>query len=97
VSIDGQYSHKIFDIDLGVVPGDLYTMVLTEPQVTGRRFTIPLSRRRPPGRRKPVYTRNEGKETKNETIILRTQLYEPSSTTTDLYAHWRTFRGFGAR
>jgi len=64
VSIDGEYSGKIFDTDLSVVPGDLYTMALTRPQVMCCRYIIPLSRRRPPGMPKPEYKRNEGKETK---------------------------------
>jgi hypothetical protein len=38
VSIDGEYSGKIFDTDLSVVPGDLYTMALTRPWVTCRRY-----------------------------------------------------------
>ena len=38
VSIDGEYSGKIFDTDLSVVPGDLYTMALTRPRVTCRRY-----------------------------------------------------------
>jgi len=97
VSIDGEYSGKIFDTGLSVVQGDLYTMALTQPQVTCRRYIIPLSRRRPPGLPKPVYKRNEGKETRNETIILRTQLYKPISPTTDRYAQWRPFGGFRAR
>jgi len=36
-------------------------------------------------------------ETKNETIILRTQSYEPISPTTDWYAQWRPFSEFGAQ
>jgi len=40
VSIDGEYSGKIFDTDLSVVPGDLYTMALTRPRVTCRRYTL---------------------------------------------------------
>jgi hypothetical protein len=40
VSIDGEYSGKIFDTDLSVVPGDLYTMALTRPRVTCRRYTF---------------------------------------------------------
>ena len=91
VSIDGEYSGKIFDTDLSVVPGDLYTMALTRPRVTCRRYIIPLSRRRPPGLPMPVYKRNEGKETKNETIILRTQSYEPISPTTDQHSSMATF------
>ena len=39
MSIDGEYSGKIFDTDLSVVPGDLYTMALTRPRVTCRRYT----------------------------------------------------------
>jgi len=39
VSIDGEYSGKIFDTDLSVVPGDLYTMALSRPRVTCRRYT----------------------------------------------------------
>jgi hypothetical protein len=39
VSVDGEYSGKIFETDLSVVPGDLYTMALTQPQVTCRRYT----------------------------------------------------------
>ena len=39
MSIDGKYSGKIFDTDLSVVPGDLYTMALTRPRVTCRRYT----------------------------------------------------------
>jgi len=38
VSIDGEYSGKIFDTDLSVVPGDLYTMALTRARVTCRRY-----------------------------------------------------------
>ena len=97
VSIDGEYSGTIFDTDLSVVPGDLYTMALTRPRVTCRRYIIPLSRRRPPGLPKPVYKTNERKETTNETIILRTQWYEPISPTTARYAQWRPFGGFGER
>jgi hypothetical protein len=97
VSIDGEYSGKIFDADLSVVPGDLYTMALTRPRVTFSRYIIPLCRRRHPGLPKPVYKRNEGKETKNETIILRTQSYEPICPNTDRYTQWRPFNGFGAR
>ena len=37
VSIDGEYSNKIFDTDLSVVQRDLYTMPLTRPRVTCRR------------------------------------------------------------
>jgi hypothetical protein len=74
VSTDAEESGKIFDTDLSVVPGDQYTMALTRPRVTCRPYIIPLSRCRPPGLPKPVYKRNEGKETRNETIILRTQL-----------------------
>jgi len=88
VSIDGEYSGKIFDTDLSVVPGNLYTMALTRPQATCRRYIIPLSRGRPSGLPKLVYKRNEGKETKNETIILRTQLYERIGPTTGRYAQW---------
>jgi len=40
VSIDGEYSGKIFDTDLSVVPGDLYTMALTRPRVTCRRYSM---------------------------------------------------------
>jgi len=40
VSIDGEYSGKIFDTDLSVVPGDLYTMALTRPRVTCRRYNL---------------------------------------------------------
>ena len=97
VSIDGEDSGKIFDTDLSVVRGDLYTMTLTRPRVTCRRYIIPLSRRRPPGLSKSVYKRNEGKETKNETIILRMQSYEPISPTTDWYSQWRLFCGFSVR
>jgi hypothetical protein len=39
VTIDGEYSGKIFDTDLSVVPGDLYTMTLTRPRVTCRRYS----------------------------------------------------------
>jgi hypothetical protein len=39
VSIDGDYSSKMFDTDPHVVPGDLYTIVLTRPRVTCRRYT----------------------------------------------------------
>ena len=39
VSIDGEYSSKIFDTDPSVVPGDLYTIALTRPRVTCRRYT----------------------------------------------------------
>jgi hypothetical protein len=97
VSIDGEYSGKIFDTDLSVVLGDLYTMALTWPRVTCHRYIITLSMRRPPGLPKPVYKRKEGKETKNEAIILRTQSYEPISPTTNRYTQWRPFGGFGAR
>jgi hypothetical protein len=97
VSIDGEYSGRIFHTDLNVVPGDLYTMTLTRPRGTCRRYIIPLSRRRPPALPKPVNKRNEGKETKNETIILRTQSYEPISPTTDRNAQWRAFGRFSAR
>jgi hypothetical protein len=83
VSIDGEYSGKIFDADISVVLGNVYTMALTRPWVMCRRYIIPLFRRRPPGLPKPVYKRNEGKETKNEAIILRKQSYEPISPTTD--------------
>jgi hypothetical protein len=38
VSIDGEYSSKIFDTDLSVVPGDPYTMALPRPRVTCRRY-----------------------------------------------------------
>jgi len=64
VSIDGEYSSKIFDTDLSVLAGDLYIMTLTRPRVTFRRYIIPLSRRRPPGLPEPVYKRNEGKGNK---------------------------------
>jgi hypothetical protein len=40
VSMDGEYSGKIFDNYLSVVPGDLYTMALTRPRVTCRRYTM---------------------------------------------------------
>ena len=40
VSIYGEYSSKILDTDLSVVPGDLYTMALTRPRVTCRRYTM---------------------------------------------------------
>jgi hypothetical protein len=95
--MDGEYSGKIFDTDLSVVPGDLYTMALTQPRVMWRRYIIPRSRRRPPGLPIQVYKRNEGKETQNETIILRTQSYEPISPTPNWYAQWRPFGGFGAQ
>jgi hypothetical protein len=39
VSIDGEYSSKIFNTDLSVVPGDLYTIALTRPRVTCRRYS----------------------------------------------------------
>jgi hypothetical protein len=97
VSVDGEYSGKIFDTDLSVVPGDLYTMMLTRPQVPCCHYIIPRSRRSPPGLPKPLYKRNEEKETKNEPIILRTQSYEPTSPTTARYAQWRPSGGFGAR
>jgi len=97
VSIDGEYSGKIFDTDLCLVPGDLYTMAPTQPGVTCRRYIIPLSRRRPPGLPKPVYKRNEGKEIRNQTIILRMQSYKPISPTTDRYVQWQPFGGFGVR
>jgi len=38
VNIDGEYSSKIFDSDPSVVPGDLYTIALTWPRVTCRRY-----------------------------------------------------------
>ena len=38
MSIDGEYSGKIFDADLSIVPGDLYSMALTLPRVTCRRY-----------------------------------------------------------
>jgi hypothetical protein len=40
VSIDGEYSSKIFDTDLRVVLGDLYTMTLTRPRVMCHRYSI---------------------------------------------------------
>jgi hypothetical protein len=64
VSLDGEYSGQIFDTDLSGVLGNLYSMTLTQPQVTCRRYIIPLSRRRPPGLPTPVDKRNEGKENK---------------------------------
>jgi len=97
VCIDREYSYNIFDTDLTVIPGDLYTMALTRPRVTCCRYIIPLSRRRPPALPKPVYNRNEGKETQNERMILRTQSDEPISPTTDRYAQWQRFGRFGAR
>jgi len=39
VSVDGEYIGRIFDTDLSVVPGDLYTMTLTRPRVTCCRYT----------------------------------------------------------
>jgi len=96
VSIGGEYSGKIFDTDLCVVLGDLYSVTLTRPGVTCRRYIFPLSTHRPPGLPKPVYKRNEGKKAKNETIILRTQSYVPLSPTTYQYAQWRTFGGLGS-
>ena len=38
MSIDGEYSSKIFDTDPSVVAGDLYTMTLTQPRVMCRRY-----------------------------------------------------------
>ena len=38
------------------------------------------------------YKRKDERETKNETIILHTQLYEPISPTTDRYSSMATFR-----
>jgi hypothetical protein len=97
VSIEGEYCGKIFHTDLSVVLGDLYKMALTWPEVMCRRYSIPLSWRRPPGLPKPVYKRNEGKETKNETIILCTRSYEPVRPPTNRYAQWRPFGGFGGQ
>ena len=39
MSTDGEYSGKIFDTELSVVPGDLYTMALTRRWVTCHRYT----------------------------------------------------------
>jgi hypothetical protein len=97
VSIDGGYTSKIFDTNQSVVLGDQYKLALTRHRVTCRRYIIPLFRRRPAGLRKPVYKRNEEKETKNETIILRTHSHELISLTTDWYAQWRPFGSFGAQ
>jgi hypothetical protein len=97
VSIDGGYTSKIFDTNQSVVLGDQYKLALTRHRVTCRRYIIPLFRRRPAGLRKPVYKRNEEKETKNETIILRTHSHELISLTTDWYAQWRPFGRFGAQ
>jgi hypothetical protein len=76
VSLDGEYSCRIFDTDLCVVPGDLYSIMLTRPRVMCRRYIIPLSRRKRPGLPKTLYKRNEGKQTRKETVMLRTQSYE---------------------
>jgi len=70
----------------------LYRVAVTRIWVTCRRYSIPLFRRRPPGLYKPYNRKGKERETKNETIILRTQSYEPISPTTDRYSRMVTFR-----
>jgi len=40
LSIDGEYSGKIFDTDLNVAVGDPYTMVHVRARLTCRRYNI---------------------------------------------------------
>jgi len=83
---------KIIARDLSLVASRLYRMAVTRTWVTCRRYIIPLFRRRPPGLHKPYKRKGKERETKNETIILHTQSYEPISPTTDRYSSMATFR-----
>jgi len=67
-------------------------MVVTRTWVTCRRYIIPLFRRRPPGLHTPYKRKVKEWETKNETIILRTQLFQPICPTTNEYSSMATFR-----
>jgi len=67
--------------DLSLVASWLYRMAITRTWVTCRRYIIPLFRRRPPGLHQLKEGKGKERETKNETIILRKQLYEPISPT----------------
>jgi len=40
VSLDGEYSGEIFDSDLCVVQGDLYTRALSRPRVSCRHYSV---------------------------------------------------------
>ena len=97
MSKDGEYSGKIFDTDLSVAAAIYIKWRLPS---LGSRVAVTLS----PSLGADLldcqsqYIREtKERETKNETIILRTQSYEPISPTTDWYTQWRPFGGFGAR
>jgi len=97
VSIDGEYSGKIFDADLSVAVAIYIQWRLPD---LGSRVAVTLS---PSlggdllGCQCQYIRETKEMETKNETIILRTQSYEPVSPTTERYAQWQPFGGFGAR
>ena len=88
---------RIIARDLSLVASRLYRMAVTRPGVTCRRYIIPLFRGRPPGLYKPYKRNGKERETKNETIILRTQSYELISPTTDQYRSGWPFGGSGAQ
>jgi len=83
---------KIIARDLSLVASWLYRMAVTRTWVTCRRYIIPLFRCRPPGLHKLYKREGKERETKNETIILGTQSYEPIGPTTDRYSSMATFR-----
>jgi len=93
-SSDSEYRciGKIIASYLSLVASWLYRTAATRTWVTCHRYIIPLLRRRPPGLHEPYKRKGKERETKNETIILRTQSYEPISPTTDRYSSMAIFR-----
>jgi len=80
---------KVFGTDLSAVAA-AYMHWRLPCLGSRRRYIIPLFRRKPPGPQKPVQEKRM--KGSNQTIVRRTQSYEPISPTPDRYSSMATFR-----
>jgi len=97
VSIDGEYSGKISDTDISVAAAICKHRRLPS---LGSLVTVTLSLFLGAGLlgyQSQYIKEMKERKIQNEIIILRTQLYKPISPTTDRFAQWRHFGGFGAQ
>ena len=95
--MDGVYSGKIFDTNLSIAAA-----IYIQWRIIGLGLCVTVILSHSSGadfqdcQRQHIREIKE-RETRNQIIILRTELYEPTSRTTDRNYQWRSFGRLGAR